>query len=152
MPDATSLIIERLRIEEVINQLFVATDRRDWAAVRACFAPEVRFDMTSLAGGAPTTMTPAQIAAGWETGLAPIESVHHQVGNHLITLDVGGERASGFCYGIAIHYKKTRGGQNTRTFVGSYDFLFRRAGEAWLIEAFRFNLKFLEGNLELEKG
>ena len=34
------------------------TDRRDWAAVRRCFAPAVLFDMTSVGGEAPATLTP----------------------------------------------------------------------------------------------
>jgi hypothetical protein len=107
--------------------------------------------MTSLAGGAPATLTPEQITGAWETGLAPIESVHHQAGNFLI--DVDGDTAKAFCYGIAMHHKKTASGRNTRLFVGSYDFVLGRGdGGAWTINSFRFNVKFVEGNLELEKG
>jgi hypothetical protein len=42
---------------------------------------------------------------------------------------------------------------STRAFVGSYDCALRKGPDgAWTIHSFRFNLKFLEGNLELEKG
>jgi hypothetical protein len=65
---------------------------------------------------------------------------------------VNGDRAIAFCYGIALHYRKTKSGKNTRTFVGSYDFtLHREAGELWRIDAFKFNLKFIDGNVALEK-
>ena len=67
------------RVQEVITRLFVGTDRRDWAAVRRCFARTVLFDMTSLAGGSPASLTPDQITSAWETGLAPIRRVGHHV-------------------------------------------------------------------------
>ena len=40
----------------------------------------ISFDMTALTGGQPARLTAEQIAAGWEEGLRPIESVHHQAG------------------------------------------------------------------------
>ncbi len=143
-------VVQSWRIQEVITRLFVGTDRRDWAAVSRCFAPTVLFDMTSVSGDAPATLTPEQITTAWESGLAPIEQIHHQAGNFLI--DVAGDDATASCHGIAFHYKKTYSGRNVRTFVGSYDFGLRRAAGRWVITAFRFNLKFLEGNVELEKG
>jgi hypothetical protein len=93
--------------------------------------------------------TPEQISATWEQGLRPIQATHHQAGNYRV--DIHGEQATAFCYGIAVHYRETRSGRNTRTFVGSYDFHLLRIGGRWRIDSFRFNLKFLDGNLELEQ-
>ena len=141
-------LLDQDAIAAVINRLFVGTDARDWAAVRACFAPEVLFDMTSLAGGDPSRLTPPQITDGWESGLRPIEAIHHQWGN--LAVEAGAAEASATCYGIAYHFRRTRPGRNTRVFVGSYDFHLRRAGQGWLIDAFRFTAKFVDGNLALE--
>jgi hypothetical protein len=141
-------VIERDRIAEVINTLFVATDARDWARVWGCFASQVTFDMTSLAGGLPAKMSPQEITAGWEAGLRPIESVHHQTGN--LSIRCQRREATASCYGIAYHYRRTTCGRNTRLFVGSYDFHLVLDGQ-WKIDLFRFNLKFVDGNLELEK-
>lgn len=139
---------DRAAVEDVIVKVFVATDQRDWQAVQACFAEAVLFDMTSLAGGEPTHLTPARITQAWEEGLAPIEALHHQIGNVQVNLD--GNQASCACYGIALHHRKVASGRNTRTFVGTYDFhLTRDTSHRWHIDVFRFNLKFLEGNLEL---
>ena len=147
IPD--ELLAER-RITDCIVRLFVATDARDWTGVRACLTDTVHFDMTSIAGGEPADLPAEQIVAGWRTGLAPIESVHHQAGNFRVT--VRGDEADAFCYGIALHYRRTASGRNTRTFVGSYDFkLVNDRDDVWRISAFRFNLKFLDGNLELER-
>jgi hypothetical protein len=136
-------------IVATIDRLFVATDKRDWPAVRVCFADTVRFDMTSLAGGTPQDLTSEQITSAWDSGLRALEAVHHQSGNHAV--NVNGDEANAACYGIAYHYRRTRSGRNTRTFVGSYDFGLRRSPAGWRITAFRFNVKFVEGNLDLEK-
>lgn len=140
--------VEELRVVDRINELFIATDQRAWDRVLSCFTPLVRFDMTSLSGGAPQTIAADEIVDGWKTGLAPLEQVHHQAGNHRVKIN--GDRADAFCYGVAWHYRKTISGRNTRTFVGSYDFHLVRDGTEWRIDAFRFNLKFIDGNLSLE--
>jgi len=100
-----------------------------------------------LGAGIAVEMAASAIVDGWETALRPFEAVHHQAGNHLATID--GDRATAFCYGIAIHYLPNLTGRNTRTFVGSYDFELQKQDGAWRITAFRFNLKYREGNLEL---
>ena len=141
-------LVTRQVITDTITTLFLATDARDWQAVRSCFAAEVHFDMTSLAGGEPRIMTPDAIAAGWEQGLRPIEALHHQVGNFRV--DVRGSEATAFCYGVAYHYRRHPTGRNTRVFVGSYDFRLHEEGGRWLIDSFRFAAKFVDGNLKLE--
>lgn len=143
----TDIVAEK-QITDCIVRLFIATDSRDWTGVRACLTETVFFDMTSVTGGEPASVSADQIIAGWTQGLAPIESVHHQAGNFRIS--VRGEEADAFCYGIALHYRRTTSGRNTRTFVGSYDFKLVGSGDAWRINAFRFNLKFIDGNTNLE--
>jgi hypothetical protein len=93
-------------------------------------------------------MSPGEITAAWNENLRPIEALHHQVGNYRV--EPKGDEASAFCYGIATHYRRTDSGQNTRTFVGTYDFHLHNDGHRWRVDLFRFNLKCLDGNLELE--
>ncbi|HLN57903.1 MAG TPA: hypothetical protein VK416_05040 [Thermoanaerobaculia bacterium] len=64
--------------------------------------------------------------------------------------EVRGDLATPFCYGIASHYLSHRSGRNTRTFVGSYDFSLVRIEGRWRISAFKFNLKYIDGNKDLE--
>lgn len=142
-------LIEKDHIIGTVNQLFIATDRRDWDTVTGLFAPSVLFDLTSLAGGTPVTMTPHQIVTIWDKGLTPLTAVHHQAGNYLVSLN--GTQADVFCYGIASHYLPTKSGRNTRTFVGSYDFHLTKQDGVWWIDRFKFNLKYLDGNPDLEK-
>jgi len=140
---------EKAAIVGTIDQLFINTDLRDWQKVKGLFAPKVLFDMTSLAGGAPATLTPQQIVDSWDKGLKPLQAIHHQVGNYVVA--VSGNEADAFCYGIASHYLPTKSGRNTRTFVGSYDFHLVKTDGVWWISAFKFNVKYIDGNPDLEK-
>ncbi|HEY7996553.1 MAG TPA: hypothetical protein VIE14_06770, partial [Steroidobacteraceae bacterium] len=57
------------------------------------------------------------------------------------------------CYGIALHYRAAiAAAAKSRTFVGTYEFALVLQGSAWRIEKLRFNLKFIDGNRELEKA
>ena len=150
-PDTLAGLLDRARIIDRITELFLATDRKDWWAVEACFAPEVEFDMSSVGAGPVSTRRPPEIADGWRTGLAGVDHVHHQAGNFVVR--VSGDHADAFCYGIAYHFRARRDGRNTRVFVGSYDYrLVRDAASPsdWRITAMRFTLKFLDGNPALE--
>jgi hypothetical protein len=113
-----------------------------------CASRRVRFDMTSVTGGEPTEIAAEAIVAAWDRGLRPLQAMHHQIGN--LSVDVHGDRASATCYGVAYHYLPTRSGRNTRMFVGNYDFELEKHGDRWRITLFRFNLKFLDGNVDLE--
>jgi hypothetical protein len=150
MDDELQQLLDERDVADLVVRLFVATDRRDWRAVEACLAERVTLDMTSMTGGEPLQKSGPELAALWEEGLRPIDHVHHQVGNLRVT--VSGDEAKATCYGIALHHRKISGPRKTRVFVGSYDVRLRRQEGRWRIEAFRFDLAFLEGNLELEKA
>jgi hypothetical protein len=149
MPTSDQLC-ERQEVEDVVVRLFVATDRRDWASVEACLADMVILDMTSMTGGGePLHMKPVDVVATWKGGLQRIDQVHHQVGNFQI--DVDRDRATAFCYGVAYHHRdKISSPSKSRSFVGDYDVHLTRTDGRWRIDLFRFNLKFIEGNRELE--
>ncbi len=136
------------RIIDTVNRLFINTDKRDWTEVKALFASRVLFDMTSLAGGEPVVITPQEIVDGWDKGLKPLTAIHHQTGNYLVDIQVNG--ATAFCYGVAWHYLPNKTNRNTRTFVGSYDIHLQEDEGGWKIDRFRFNLKFIDGNKDLE--
>lgn len=135
---------------KAINTLFIETDNRNWEAVKAVFADTVLFDMTSMVGGKPARLSAQNIVDAWDQGLKPLKTIHHQAGNYLVTIN--GLQAEAFCYGIASHYLPNLQNQNTRTFVGSYDFHLTRHGQRWTIDRFRFNLKYVDGNKDLTGG
>jgi hypothetical protein len=145
--DPMNRLIEKDKVITVCTLLFNHTDARNWQGVQNCFAPQVVFDMTSLAGGEPATMTPQAIADAWEQGLRPLHAIHHQVGNFIV--DIQQDEADVFCYGMAFHYLPTPSNNNTRVFVGSYEFHLSKITDDWRIDQFKFNLKYIDGNMEL---
>ena len=148
MDAAVQELLDRTRVIERVTEFFVATDARDWERLERLMTDPVVLDMTSLAGGNPATVTPAQVGAGWRDGLAAIDHVHHQVGNFLVK--VTGDEATLRCYGLAFHHRAISSPDNLRTFVGSYDVELRRMADEWKISLFRFKVSFVTGNLKLE--
>jgi 3-phenylpropionate/cinnamic acid dioxygenase small subunit len=141
----------RLSVEDVVVRLFVATDERDWKTVESCFADSFIFDMTSMTGGEPATITPRQVTQMWSEGLKALDHVHHQAGNFRTAIN--GDRARVRCYAIALHHRaKIKAAEKTRRFVGSYEYELTDQQGSWRITSFKFLLKFIDGNLELEKA
>jgi hypothetical protein len=135
-------LIERQNIEDTVNRLFIGTDNKNWPEVRSLFTDQVHFDMSSLTGAAPSTMTPLEITGMWDKGLAPVAQVHHQSGNFLIKINE--QTADVFCYGTATHYKNPAFKTKVTSFVGSYNVHLAKSGLGWKIDSLRFNKKYVE--------
>ena len=147
MPNSIEYLIEKDQIIETINNLFICTDNRDWPSVENCFADKVHFDMTSMGAENVEVLEPKQITKMWQEGLASLDAVHHQASNYKV--EIKENNAITFCYGIASHFKKTDSDDNTRTFFGSYNFHLSKFNNDWKIDSFRFNLKYIDGNINL---
>ena len=117
-----------------------------WRIVPFCFL----LVATSMVGGEPVKLTPQEIVASWDKGLKPLKAIHHQAGNYIVNANQN--EADVFCYGIASHYLPNKTNQNVRTFVGSYNLHLRVENREWRIDKFKYNLKYMDGNLALEKS
>ncbi len=140
----------RLAVEDAVVQMFVATDERNWPLLEDCFSSPFTLDMTSMVGGVPSELTPGQVARAWATGFKLLDHVHHQIGN--FRTEVNGDSAVVNCYGIAFHHRSQAVGLKSRMFVGTYEFNLRSFPDRWRISRMVFTLKFIDGNLELEKS
>ena len=147
--DHLAQLFTKAQITDVITELFIATDQRNWNRIHELMTETVRFDMTSVVGGKAVDTSADAITAGWETALKPLKAVHHQIGNFTIRLEEDG-RAEVTCYGIAYHYLPNASGHNTRVFVGDYAFGLKKVSGNWKISDFTFKLKFIDGNPDLE--
>jgi SnoaL-like domain len=151
MPLTPEEVATRIEVEDQVIKMFVATDERDWSALEACFMDPFVLDMSSMVGGSPLNMTPQQVASAWAEGFKPLTHVHHQIGNlrSKVTNDVATVR----CYGIALHHRSNVvADAKSRRFVGSYEIDLRRTANGWRITRLQFNLKFIDGNLQLESA
>ena len=148
--DPLRRLLEKDAVVSTVNCLFRSVDEKDWERAESCLATRVLLDFSSVDGGEPEHTTGAAIVEGWRESLTPIEKVHHQAGNYEV--EVRGEEANASCYGIAYHYLPNDSGRNTRVFVGTYAMRLRKSGGAWRIYRLRYDLKFLDGNVDLEGG
>lgn len=131
--------------KEVVKQLFIATDNRDWKTVEHVFSDEVILDYSSM-GNPKATLKPIEIINAWKTILPGFKYTHHQIGN--VQESISKNQAMVFAYGTARHFLEDTDG-NIWTVVGTYNFDLKKEKGDWKISAMTFNFKFQEGNLKL---
>jgi SnoaL-like domain len=149
MDEVPAGLSDREEVSDLVTKLFVSGDERRWKDVIGCFSSKVLLDMASAGGGKASRTSPKRIAEIWESGVVGLASTHHQIGNILVNVE--GDEAGAFCYATATHYFPNPSGQNVHTLVGTYDFHLSRNGGRWSIDAWRFNLKYEDGNLLLSE-
>ena len=135
-------LVERQKVEDVVNKLFIETDQRHWREVAKLFSDQVNLDMSSLSRQPASVETPKQIINGWEKGLSPVQAIQHQTSNFLT--EISGTNAKVFCYGTATHYKNPAFRENVASIVGSYDVHLVKVGDTWKIDSMKFNKKYVE--------
>jgi len=139
---------EREQIVEVVNKLFIYTDYQKWdKLLNEVFTGNILFDMSSL-GQEIKTIPAKEVCEIWQKGFEGLDSVNHLAGNYLVTIN--GETADVFAYATATHYKNSAIQGKTREFTGSYDLHLTKVLQGWRIDVFKYNLKFMNGNLELK--
>ena len=145
----TELIADKIELTELVNKLFMYCDAKQWEKMLSeVFTPVIWFDASSQGAGDPRSMEAKEVCNMWNDGLSGLDAIHHQSGHYLI--NVQGDKADIFSYGTATHYKKAATKGHTRTFVGSYDLKAERTSNGWRLSQFKFNLKYMEGNISLE--
>jgi hypothetical protein len=128
------------------DQLFIATDAKDWAAARALFADgEIQVDMSSLVGGEPVRLTADTLIGGFRAGLHAGKASHHMTTNYRIS--VAGDRAEIFAHGYAWNgIAGFPAGQDLWETWGNYRLTARRVGAGWRLDGFRYDSKWTRGN------
>lgn len=142
-----STLTIREQIIETVHRLFIYTDTRAWNKLQnEVFTESVLFDMSSLGSEAKITSAKS-ICETWESGFAGLTSVNHLAGNLLVSIK--DNQADVFAYATATHYKSSATMGKTREFIGTYDLHLIQTDKGWRIDKFKYNLKFMNGNLEL---
>ena len=75
------------RDSRVIGSLALLLDARDWSSLERLFADTVHYDRTSLFGGEPETLSPAELVEGYRQALGNLDALHHLITGHVINLD-----------------------------------------------------------------
>jgi hypothetical protein len=140
------VVADEAEIRRVADELFITTDLKDWEAARALFADgAIEVDMSSLAGGGPVEITADQLIDGFRSGLHAGKVSHHLAANYRVDLD--GDSAEVWAHGYAWNRVAALGaGNDLWETWGNYRLGFRRLGERWLVNAFRYYSKLTRGN------
>ena len=143
---STQEVADKLELTELANKLFMYTDAQLWKKLLSeVFCHEVWFDMGS---GEAKTLHATEICEMWRQGFLDIDAIHHQAGHYLVNIDH--DNADIYGYAVATHYKKAATKGNTRTYTGSYDLKATRTDKGWRLSQFKYNLKYIDGNVSLE--
>lgn len=139
----------KVELTELANKLFMYCDAQQWQKLLdEVFTPVILFDMSSAGGGKPAKIKAEDVCKMWSEGFTGLDAVHHQAGHYLISLKE--KEAAIFGYAVATHFKKNAAKGNTRTFVGSYDLTAEHTAVGWRLSRFKYNLKYIDGNLSME--
>ena len=139
-------IADKIELTELTNKLFMYTDAQQWKRLLSeVFCHEVWFD---TGDGQAKNLHATEICELWRQGFLGLDAVHHQAGHYLINIEQGSADIYG--YAVATHYKKTATNGNTRVYTGSYDLKATRSDKGWRLSQFKYNLKYIDGNVSLE--
>lgn len=141
--------MDKITLTELANKLYMYTDEQRWQdLLDEVFTTDIWLDVSSMGGGDARIVKAADLCNMWEEGFKGIDQVHHQAGHYII--NVNENDASIFGYAVAYHYKASAVNGKTRTFVGSYDLKAVNTDKGWRLNQFKYNLKFIDGNVTLE--
>jgi hypothetical protein len=143
----TTEVEDRLAILELIGRLALTIDAKDWDAMGQLFTDTVYHDRTSLTGGEPYTAPVAQFVEGWRQTLQAMDSVHHQITNHVISLSSDEATCAANMQGI--HVLANASGGPMWTVGGRHDYQLKRTAGGWRIAGLTFTLQWATGNMNV---
>ncbi len=139
---------DKIELTELANKLFMYTDAMQWdRLLDEVFERELYVDMKSTGGDEPSKMPAVALIEKWKAGFEGLNGIHHQAGHYVITIKR--DQAKIFGYATAAHYKSDASNGTTRTFYGSYDLQAVRNPAGWRLVQFKYNMKWVDGNKEL---
>jgi hypothetical protein len=138
---------DRLAILELIGNLALLLDARDWNALEGLFTDPVHYDRTSLFGGEPETLSPAELVAGYRQALGNLDALHHLITCHVIDLD--GDQATCAANMQGTHVLANTSGGPMWTVGGRHDYRLIRTVDGWKIAALTFTIQWATGNMHI---
>ena len=131
---------DRDELAELVSNLGLLVDAREWAALEALFCEQVDVDYTSLNGGEPERAAAADLVGGWRAFLGTLQATQHLIANHVVTLD--GDEARVAANVTATH---VAAGDGHWVVGGRYDVRARRTDAGWRVAALTLTVRWQTG-------
>jgi ketosteroid isomerase-like protein len=138
---------DRDEIVELTSNLGLLVDARDWDAVQRLFCETVDVDYTSLNGGEPASMPPADLVGGWREMLERLQATQHLIAGQVVRVD--GDEATAAANVTATHVRPNASGGPHWVVGGRYDFGLRRTDGGWRISALTLIVAWATGNQQI---
>ena len=120
------------RVIATVSSIPLAVDLARYDLAEAAFAPSIVVDYTSLWGGEPQRMTPAELMAAWR-GLVPgFDATRHELRD--VRAEVDGDRATATASVDGRHWI----GNRLWRPIGTYRWTLERRGGAWKVTKMTF--------------
>jgi hypothetical protein len=144
---ATTETEDRLAILELIGNLALLLDARDWDALEQLWADQVHYDRSSLFGGEPEILSAAEVVAGYREALGGLDALHHLITGHVISID--GDKATCAANMQGTHVLANPSGDPMWTVGGRHDYQLERAADGWRIAGLTFTVQWATGNMHI---
>lgn len=138
--------LDRQAVVDAIVRLGRALDDRDWAAARACLAPELDTDYSSFRGTPPSRLTAEDFVRLRETGLAGLVTQHLSLGH---VVDLAGDVATCRCDFVIHRWPTDATDPRFLHSHGYYVYRLERAGDGWRIAGITQVVRRSEGDPRL---
>ena len=146
MQDSLSLVTNRLKIIELINQFGMRIDLRDWTRFRSLFAESVEFDYSSI-GEVAGVLKPDEIADTAKQDLGGFQTTQHVITNHIVELS--DNEATCYAHVRAQHFLPNDRFDPMLEIGGYYHAKLILVESEWKIQGWKFNILWSVGSLEL---
>jgi hypothetical protein len=140
----------REQIIDTITRVTWYADQRDWDRLPALFADTVFLDYSSITGGEPSHVAPADIVESWRQSLGRLDATQHLVTNHLVTVD--GDQASVTAHFIATHVLSSAAPDPLWTLGGHYRWTLAESDGTWRVTGMTTTALWQTGNMSIMNG
>lgn len=120
------------RVISVVRSIPLAVDLARYDLAEAAFAPQITIDYTSLWGGEPQRMTPAELMDGWRGIVPGFDATWHELAD--VRADVHEAEATATAHVDARHWIGTRLWRP----IGTYHWTLRKLDGTWKVTSMRF--------------
>jgi hypothetical protein len=139
----TATMIAQLEAKAVIDELFVAVDRKDWVRTQNVFTKDIAIDFTSLGGG-KATVASSDLVAAWTKNLYKDKQSLHMTSNHQI--QINGNRAQAYLHGYAYNKLNSATGSDVWETWGVYRINLEQTVGGWKINTLEYFAQRNQGN------
>jgi hypothetical protein len=140
-------LADRYEIIETCTRMGQLIDNRRWDELGEIFAESFDIDYTSVFGGSPARITPADMIRNSRLLLGRLQATQHLVAGHIVS--GSGDRASCVSQVQATHVQPNSTGDAHWTVGAQYEMDLVRTPSGWRISSLTAILRWVTGNREV---